>query len=399
MKIVQINSVCGQGSTGKIAVDIAKSLEAEGHQCLIAYGRGSAQNYTQTIKIGSPHTVQVHGVLSRITDKHGLFSKKATKKLIREIENFDPDVIHLHNIHGYYLHYPTLFSYLKACDKPVIWTLHDCWSYTGHCAYYTYSGCTKFQTGCEKCPSRNEYPKAYVDNSRSNFALKKQFFQGVDNLTLVTPSHWLKEEVGKSFLADYPVQVIYNGINLDVFKKISIDKQNQKKIILGVANVWDRRKGLDTFVQLAQILPEDYEIILIGLNQKQIQSLPHNIIGIERTSNIEELVEYYNKAIVFLNPTLEDNYPTTNLEAQACGTPVITFDVGGTKETLKSEQSTTLHSKCSVIEIFQTIRLHEKYRTNIDTVLLSKEASNDEYLLLYTSVLKNKLRGDINDKI
>lgn len=387
MKILQINSVCGYGSTGKIAVDIARSAEKVGYESIIAYGRNDARNHSNTIKIGSENDVRIHGVLSRLTDKHGTFSKKNTMKFIRKIKEINPDIIHLHNIHGYYIHYPILFEYLKKSKKPVVWTLHDCWSFTGHCAYYTYTQCSKYQTGCGNCPQRHEYPKAFVDHSESNFKLKKQWFTGVENLTIVTPSQWLKDEVGKSFLAEYPVKVIHNGIDLEKFKRTPYSRKSDKKMILGVASVWDRRKGLDTFIKLSQILPKEYEIYLVGLTPAQIKTLPKNIRGIEKTESVEELVEYYNEAVVFLNPTLEDNYPTTNLEAQACGTPVVTFDVGGTKETLKSQTTIAISSEVSVEELCQVVMNCAQKKVSVRTEEIDYKILSERYIELYEEIV------------
>ncbi|PJN80969.1 hypothetical protein CWE04_06000 [Thomasclavelia cocleata] len=236
-----------------------------------------------------------------------------------------------------------LFKYLK--DHPEIkkiWTLHDCWAFTGHCAYYTYAKCDKWQICCNvKCPNKWEYPKTLFSNIESNFNKKKEVFSGIENMILITPSKWLKSEVEKSYLKNYQVEVINNGVDTNVFKPTSSDIKKQynienKRVILGVASVWDKRKGLDTFIELSKQLNSEYQIVLIGLNKKQIKILPKNIIGISRTENIQELVKWYSVAEVFFNPTLEDNYPTVNLEAIACGTPVITFDIGGSPESAKN---------------------------------------------------------------
>lgn len=228
-----------------------------------------------------------------------------------------------------------LFNFLKTRKKPVVWTLHDCWSFTGHCSFFDYVNCEKWKTHCAKCPLKTRYPASYVlDNSFNNFNKKKEIFNDVNNLTMVTPSNWLKELLRLSFLKNYPVSVIHNGVDLSIFKPIENKKLIDNIIILGVANIWDRRKGLIDFLQLRKILPEHYQIVLIGLSSEQIKSLPENIIGIERTSSIEELSEWYNKADVFLNPTYVDNFPTTNIEALACGTSVVTYNTGGSPEAI-----------------------------------------------------------------
>lgn len=340
MKVLQINSVCGKGSTGRIVLDIHNALIEQGHKSLVAYGREPAIGCENAMRIGTKKDIYAHGLYTRIFDKHGLGSQKATRQFIKNIEAESPDIIHLHNIHGYYLNYEILFRFLKNFGKPVIWTFHDCWPFTGHCAYFTYAGCERWQTFCHDCPQKRSYPGSLVfDNSRRNFERKREAFTGVKDLTIVTPSEWLAGLVKQSFLSEYETVVIPNGIDTTAFRPVPSDFKSRhaienKFMILGVANVWDQRKGLKYFLELADILENDEIIVLVGLTKKQVESLPANIIGITRTNNIQELVEIYSAADVFVNPTLEDNYPTVNLEAQACGTYVVTFDSGGTKETI-----------------------------------------------------------------
>lgn len=338
MKILQINSVCGVGSTGRIATDLYKVIEEAGHECVIAYGRGTAPEGIKTIKIGTNFDNYMHVAKTRIFDKHGFGSTKATKEFIKKVEEYNPDVIHLHNIHGYYINIEILFEYLKRANKKVIWTLHDCWSFTGHCAYFDYVGCDKWKNGCKECPQKKEYPNSLlIDNSEWNFNKKKDIFTGVRDLTIVTPSKWLARLVKESYLSEYKVKVINNGIDLDVFKPTKSDFRERygledKFIVLGVASVWDRRKGLNYLVELSQKLDDNYKVIVVGVTEKQKEQLPKNVIGITKTNNVKELVEIYSAADVFVNPTLEDNFPTTNLEALACGTPIITFNTGGSPE-------------------------------------------------------------------
>ncbi|MDE4541337.1 glycosyltransferase [Thermoanaerobacterium sp. R66] len=338
MKVLQINSVCGYGSTGRIVTDIYRILEEQGHDCLIAYGRGTAPEDIKTIKIGTNLDTYMHVVKTRLLDRHGFGSKKATRQFIKKAKEYDPDVIHLHNIHGYYINIELLFDYLREANKPVVWTLHDCWAFTGHCAYFDYVGCDKWGKGCNNCPQKNRYPKSiFIDSSKSNYEKKKELFTGIKNMTIVTPSKWLAGLVKKSFLRGYNVKVINNGIDLNIFKPTESDfraKYNleDKFIILGVASIWDERKGLKYFLELSKLIDNNSKIVLVGLNDKQLKSLPQNIIGIKRTNNVRELAEIYSAADVFVNTTLEDNFPTTNLEALACGTPVITFNTGGSVE-------------------------------------------------------------------
>ena len=363
MKVLQINSVCGHGSTGRIATDLYDALKQEGHDCVIAYGRGTAPEGYQTIKIDSEWDIRMHGLKTRITDREGFGSRKATERFIKKVRAYDPDVIHLHNLHGYYINIEVLFNYLKKADKKVVWTLHDCWAFTGHCAYFDYVGCDKWKTGCEKCPQKKEYPKSFLfDHSKLNYQIKKDLFTKVKKLTIVTPSHWLANLVKESFLTEYPVEVIHNGIDLEIFKPTPSNFKERyhcddKTVVLGVANVWDRRKGLNTFIELSKELPDDFQIVLVGLSKKQMKLLPDNIIKIQRTNSTKELAEIYTAANVFVNPTLEDNFPTTNLESLACGTPVITYNTGGSPECV-------INLNGLIIEQNNTDELINKIKTN-----------------------------------
>lgn len=369
MKILMINSVCGRGSTGRICTDIAEMLEKEGHECKIAYGRESVpQKYQKyAVRIGNELGVNIHAGLSRIFDDCGFHSHFATKKFVRWVKEYNPDMIHLHNLHGYYLNLKILFDYLRTCGKKIIWTLHDCWAFTGHCSYFSFVGCDKWKRQCEHCVQKKTYPKSMlVDNSRRNFEKKKQLFTGIPNLTIVTPSKWLAGVVKESFLKDYPIKVIHNGIDLNVFKPTSSNFRERynlenKKIILGVASVWDDRKGLKDFLKLSELIDDNTRIVLVGVNDKQIKLLPPKIIGIRRTNSTKELAEIYTAANVFFNPTYEDNYPTVNLEAQACGTPVITYNTGGSIESVFPENvveqgnlkklSSLLYSQLSIVNM------------------------------------------------
>ncbi|MDY2630718.1 glycosyltransferase [Clostridium sp.] len=343
MKVLQINTVCGSGSIGRIAVDLLKTLEENGHESIIAYGRGNCAEKVKTIKIGSDIDNYIHVAKTRIFDKQGFASKNSTKELIKKINEYNPDIIHLHNIHGYYLNIEILFDYLKKINKPIVWTLHDCWAFTGHCAYFEYEQCHKWKSQCNNCIQKKEYPSSLlIDNSRWNFKKKKELFSGIKNMTIITPSNWLAKLVKESFLSQYEIKVINNGIDLEAFKPIESNLREKyniedKFIILGVASEWTRRKGFDYFLKLANKLDNKYKIIMVGINKKQEKLLGNNVIGIRRTNNVKELAEIYSLADVFVNTTLEDNFPTTNLEALACGTPVITFNTGGSVESIDED--------------------------------------------------------------
>ena len=339
-----INSVCGTGSTGRICSKIAREYSDNGYEVKIAYGRSSfvpKEDEKFAVKIGGGFDLKTHAIKTRLFDKHGLGSVNATKNFLKWADEFDPDVLWLHNVHGYYINYQLLFKWIKTRpDMQVKWTLHDCWAFTGHCSYFSAVGCEKWKTLCRKCPQKKQYPKSSLfDNSKNNYLKKKASFTGVKKMEIITPSYWLSDLVKLSFLKDYPVEVRHNTIDTAVFKPTPSDFRKRldienKKIVLGVAGVWDSRKGFSDFIGLSELLDERYVIVLVGLSEKQIKKLPKNVIGIARTNSAKELAEIYSAADVFLNLTYEDNYPTVNLEAQACGTPCITYRTGGSVESV-----------------------------------------------------------------
>ncbi len=337
MKILEINQV-NFGSTGHIMLQIADLATKKGHEVICSfYARRNKDKDKNCIYIGNKVSHNIHKKLYRKTGNNGCYSKISTWNFLRKVKKFDPDLIHIHNLHNCYINLPMLFDYIKKNNKKVVWTLHDCWSFTGQCPYFTAVGCEKWKTGCHDCEQINRYPSCSVDRTDKMWKLKKEWFTGVQNLTIVTPSQWLADLVKQSFLKDYPVKVINNGINLDVFKPTESDfrtKHNleDKKIILGVASVWEVRKGLDVFIELSKRLDDRYKIVLVGTNDEVDKKLPEGIISIHRTSNQKELAELYTAADVFFIPTREDNFPTVNMESLACGTPVLTFNTGGSPE-------------------------------------------------------------------
>lgn len=339
-RILFLNSVC-YGSTGSICKNLYRMAEEEGHECCIAYGRGKEPEGFRVKKIGSNVGVLWHVAKARLFDASGFASKYATEKFVAWLERYKPDVIHMHNLHGYYINIELFFEYLKKHPEiKKIWTLHDCWSFTGHCPHFQYENCEQWRNGCKKCCRLKEYPKSYVDNCENNYRRKKEAFQGVKNMSLVSPSKWLLELAKKSYLAEYDGKTIYNGINTEVFKPVQssvLEKYGvaDKKIVLAVSSVWGKKKGLDSILDMAETIDDRFKIVIIGLSNSQIKKLPSNILGIEKTENVQELVEWYSAASVFVNPSLEDTYPTVNLEAQACGTYSLVFNTGGMKETIK----------------------------------------------------------------
>lgn len=332
MKYLFINSVAGVGSTGRIAADKCRELMHEGHECRLAYGR-TCRNCDDipTIRIGSDLDFKFHGAINRIFDNHGFNSAAATKKFLRQVREYDPDVIWLHNIHGYYIHVGLLFEYLRFSGKKIIWTLHDCWSFTGHCAYFDYAGCDRWKTGCHDCPQKKSYPASLLmDNSRENYETKKYHFTGIPNMTLVVPSQWLASRVKDSFLREYPVEVVYNTVDREVFKPVPSDFRKihgleGKTILLGVANIWEERKGLKDFLELAGHLDDSYRIVLVGLSPQQSRGLPANILCLPRTDSVQQLVEIYSAADLYINPSVEETFGMTTLEAACCGTASIVY--------------------------------------------------------------------------
>ncbi len=336
MKVLHINSMIS-GSTGKIAKLLISGLP-ESRICYPPFD-GIDPGYDKGILIGSYADTLVHHVLGRITGYSESYSGRSTKKLAGTIEAFDPDIIHLHNLHNCYLNIEILFEYLKRLNKPVVWTFHDCWPYTGQCAYYDLSGCTKWKDGsCGNCPSLHRYPKSYRDRTSYKYEQKKRLFTGLENLHIVTPSKWLKEEAEKSFFAGYPVRVINNGIDLDVFhptKSTFKDDHglNGYKILLAVSYRWDERKGVNVLAGLSQKLPDTCRLVVVGkITAEYKDKFSQNTLFMERTDTPEELAGYYSAADVFINPTFEDISSMVNMESIVCGTPVICFDSGGSCE-------------------------------------------------------------------
>lgn len=362
MKVLMINVVCGIRSTGRICTDLATELEKQGHEVKIAYGREQVpqQFRKYAVRIGSDFDVKLHGLKARVLDAAGLGSKRATEKFIKWVREYDPDVIHLHNIHGYYINIEVLFKYLKTCGKKIIWTLHDCWAFTGHSAYCDAIDCRKWKDGCRKCPQLKEYPKAMIDLSCINWKKKRALFTRISNMIIVTPSYWLEGYVKQSFLKEYPVKVIHNGIDTSQFYPMVNDFRKlynleDKYILLGVATSWDDMKGYSDFIKLSEMLDERYKIVMVGLTDKQLGELPSKILGIKRTSSVKELAYIYNSADLFLNLTYCENYPTVNIEAMACGTPVLTYQTGGSPEIVKKYggiviKKGDLKSVCSAIK-------------------------------------------------
>lgn len=337
LKLLQINVAANWGSHGRIAEEIGLEAMAQGWESYIAYGRYANPSKSHIVKIGDLFDHCLHGAQSLLLDRHGLASCGPTKKLIREIEQIKPDLIHLHNIHGFYLNYPILFRYLSTVDIPVVWTLHDCWAFTGHCAWPIHGHCDRFQEQCCHCPLQSKgYPKSYLlDRSRSNFKLKKRYFRSLQDLHLVTVSRWLEQQVRLSFMQDMDIRTIYNGLDTEVFRPSGTPPTSVTDghpLVLGVCNAWYDWKGLDDMAALREILPDDYEVMVVGVNEDQMHRLPEGITCIRRTDSVSQLAEIYSQADVFVNPSKVESFGMTTAEALSCGTPSIVYDTSACPE-------------------------------------------------------------------
>lgn len=402
MKVLIINASCGNGSTGRIVADLYHMLRNKGHFCKIAFGHGEPRMvpYEDTIRVNNKWGYYIHNVLGKLFDRAGFFSRQKTKKFVKIIEEYKPDLIHLHNLHGFWINIDILFKELRKLNIPIVWTLHDCWAYTGHCSHYTTNKCYKWVDGCHACQHLDVYPESFfVDNSRNNYLKKKVLFTSVDKMTIVTPSKWLAGEVKKSFLGKYPVIPIPNGIDLKTFsrkefvsrKKFGIPEK--KKVLLAVSFVWNKEKGLDDLIELSKEIDKDeYVMVIVGLSarQKETLLLPPTIIAIERTSNIDDLVELYSLSDVFLNPSYQETMGMVTAEAIACGTPVIVYDKTAVPEIVDSQSG-------FVVKAGDITAMKEKIEKALDlnkesiskcAMKFEKNNQYEKYYNIYKSIMK-----------
>jgi glycosyltransferase involved in cell wall biosynthesis len=403
-KLLQIVVECNTGSTGTIAEAIGNIAIKNGWESYIAYGRPYKPSNSYTYKIESKCGVYIHGLLTRIFDAHGKGSLIATKKLIKYVKTIKPDIIHLHHLHGYYINIRILFDYLSSSNIPVVWTFHDCWSFTGHCAYFDYVSCNRWQTECYNCPQKKEYPASYVfDRSKRNYKEKRDLFTSVSQMTIISVSKWLDEKVSQSFFKEITHKVIYNGIDTNIFKPSSsndnVEIRNKYEIgksflILGVASPWSKRKGLDDFIKLSYSLNQNEKILLIGLNDKQIQSLPKNIIGVKKTENKQELVNLYSAADVYINLSVEETFGLTTAEALACGTPAIVYKSTACPEIIDDFTGIAVEKKniSAVINAINIIKIKGKnyyslYCRERAIKYFNKDDRFNDYLILYNDIL------------
>lgn len=390
MKIVQLNVTYGSGSTGKIALSISELLDNENIENYVVYSSGSCDK-SNGIKYATPNSIKIQTVIARVLGNYGFEAKRTTKKLVAHLEKIKPDILHIHNIHSHDCNLEILFKYIKANNIKTYWTFHDCWAFTGYCPHFDMIGCDKWKTECKDCPQKGYY-SWFFDRSNQNFNKKKKLFEGLD-LTIITPSKWLAGLVSHSILKDYPVKVINNGIDLSIFKPTESDFREKynlenKFIILGVAFGWGIRKGLDVFIELSKKLDDNFKIVLVGTDAEVDSKLPDNIISIHRTNNQQELAEIYTAADLFVNTTREENYPTVNMESLACGTPVITFNTGGSSEML-DETCGMVVPKDDVDTLFnEIIRISKENPYSKENCLKKAESFSmydrfNEYISLY----------------
>lgn len=396
MKILFINQYIGIGSTGKIVTDIASHLsEGDEVKNIHGYFKGGEKGFHlfpgdgyQTV---SKNQYYSYNIRAKLFGRAGFYAKRQTEKAIAKLGDWVPDVIHMHNIHGYFMHLPTLFEYFEKINKPIIWTLHDCWPLTGHCTHFITSKCDKWKTKCvAPCPERSQYPQGIISCPvEKNFEQKKALYAKVkDNLTIVTPSKWLEDIAKEAAIVDCPTMVINNGIDLDSFqeteKKFRREHHLEDKIvIMGIAAPWGQRKGLDEFLKLSKDLPEKYQIVMVGVREDLAKALPSNIIALPPTSSKEYLADVYSSSDLLVMPTYADNYPTVGLESQACGTPVLAYDAGGTKETLLLEHSSCV-KKGDYDALLKEVLSFVPHRIpKEDVQRFSYERMVDEYCALY----------------
>lgn len=346
--LLQINSTVNWGSTGKIVEQIGRLALTRGWKVDVAYGRYWNPSQLGMIKVGRKLNPYFHYLTSLFWDAEGLGSRLATRRLIKKIKSINPDIVHLHNIHDHWLNYRILFEYLNATDIKVVWTFHDCWAFTGHCFHFAFKGCDKWKVLCDDCPLTRVYPQSCIDRSKRNYLLKKKFFSVNKNLTIVACSDWIARYVSESYLRGKNLIVIHNGIDTALFSPVMSQTKKSGYNILAVSNVWNREKGIDDIFRLREMLPSDYLITMVGLSKEQLKDLPEGIIGFERTSTVADLIRLYSDADVFINTSYAETFPTVNLEALSCGTPVITYNTGGSPETI--DDTTGIVVPCGDVE-------------------------------------------------
>lgn len=381
MKIVQINTVAVNGSTGRIAEAIGKAAIEAGHESYIAYGRGyPGTSASQLIRIGNNWSVYEHVIATRLFDRQGLESRLATKQFLKQLDTIKPDIVHLHNLHGYFINYPLLLEYLKDSKAQVVATLHDFWWMTGHCAYINDS-CNRWTTACKNCPRLNSYPAAFIDHSNSNYEIKKRMLTSMDNLTIVPVSYWLQRKVDQSFLKEVNSRVIENGIDISEFYPDLSSQQyfpSDKITLLFVATRWTGSNGYHEILQLSSLLDDSRRIIMVGVDAKQKQALPANVIGIERTENLSELRRIYSHSDYFVNLNSEVTFGLVTAEAMACGTTPLVLK-GSAGEDIIDTHGYTFENIKELANLVNS--LEKKQSPNMDCVVHIKNKYQKSFML------------------
>lgn len=395
--LIQIDSCLGKGSTGRITESIGLIMKKLGWDCYVVHGdRYAGETKLESIKTVSRVQEYLHALGSMLFDRHGLFSSSQTRRVMKKVRDLKPDIIQLHCVHGYYINYEILFEFLHEMAVPVVWTFHDCWAFTGHCAHFDFAGCDKWQTGCHGCELLKEYPKSlFFDNSKDNWLRKRKCFTSLDKLQIVAVSNWLGKLAGQSFMQKYPIEVIHNGIDLSVFKPVDNDIREQYRIseddilVLGVATAWGKEKGLDDFVRLSN--EPGIKVVLVGVSEDVKKTLPDSIVAIYRTESQQKLAEFYSAADMLVNPTYNDSFPTVNLEALACGTPVLTYRTGGSPEAIDAETGSVVEQG-DYDELLDKVRMFAQTSYKIHHSVACRERAEkcfdmhrqfDEYRKLY----------------
>lgn len=398
-KLLQINSVVNTGSTGRIAEQLGVLAISQGWESYIAYGREARGSQSRLIKIGSKWDVNFHAIGSILTDRHGLFSRYATKRFLQQVDIIQPDVVHLHNLHGYYINVPMLLRYLKQKNIPTVITMHDFWLMTGHCAYINQS-CDRWKTGCGNCPRLNQYPAAKFDNTKANWKWKASLFVDMPNVTLVPVSYWLGRYVDESLLKNAKQNVIYNGIDTNVFKPFdggaSVGGVDWSKFtIMAIATRWTEANGYQDVMKLSSILPDNCQIVMVGLDEQQMSNLPKNIIGFRKTESFTQLQELYTKSDLIFNPNREVTFGLVTAEAMACGTPAIVLRDTAGEELVDEQTGYVIDSVEEVPELISTINQVDKnYMSKAcrDRVreLFNAEKQFQKYFDLYNRLICEK---------
>lgn len=335
-KLLQINVTSNWGSTGKIAEECNFIARLHGWDTYFAFGRYSNPSESKFI-FGPLHPLNIyeHYIENKIIDNEGLASRKTTNKLVEKIREIQPDIIHLHNIHDHWLNYKILFEYLNQTDIKIVWTFHDFWAVTGHCAHFVTKNCSKFQNECYDCPMTKNCFFPIIKRENRNFKLKRKLFSVNKNLTIIPVSEWVGENVRKSFLKGKPMVVIPNGVDTNVFKPTPLhiinnginEKLNGKFVIMAVSSQWkSASKGLDDYKSMSKILKDDEVIVLVGVPNEISKDFPNNIIGIPRTNNQQELAALYTRADVVCSFSSAETFGLSIVEGYACGTPAVVYD-------------------------------------------------------------------------